>query len=326
MPLSLPDLDDRRYADLLEEALSLVPTYAPEWTNHNPSDPGITLVELFTYLTEMLVYRLNRVTDENVLAFIALLNGPEWKQKRAAQAEPPPLRQELRDAVRELRRPWRAVTCEDFERLAREAAPGRVARSRCAARRNLESENPAAPDADKPGHISVIIVPQSEGGSPRPEPELLTLVRDYIEPRRLLTTALHVVAPRYCAVGVQLTLTLKPDADETRARAAAVAALRDYLHPLTGGADGKGWPFGRNVHVSEIFALLDKLPGVDYVTSTAAASPNAKPLNALVADAPRLVRNEQGEVVEVEVRADELVDAQITPSKITVRRAQAVLR
>src|SRR5438270_9959145 len=78
MPLSLPNLDDRRYADLVEEARSLIPTYALEWTNHNPSDPGITLVELFAFLSEMLLYRLNRVTAANVLSFLKLLNGIDW--------------------------------------------------------------------------------------------------------------------------------------------------------------------------------------------------------------------------------------------------------
>jgi hypothetical protein len=80
MPLQLPNLDDRRYADLVEEARSLIPTHAPEWTNHNPSDPGITLIELFAYLTEMLIYRLNRVTDENKKKFLKLLKGSEWKE------------------------------------------------------------------------------------------------------------------------------------------------------------------------------------------------------------------------------------------------------
>ena len=75
MPLPIPVLDDRRFADLFTEARSLIPTYAPEWTNHNPSDPGITLIELFAHLTEMLIYRLDRVTTANTVAFLNLLDG-----------------------------------------------------------------------------------------------------------------------------------------------------------------------------------------------------------------------------------------------------------
>jgi hypothetical protein len=57
MSLQLPNLDDRSYEDLVQEALALIPTHAPQWTNHNPSDPEITLVELFAFLTEATIYR-----------------------------------------------------------------------------------------------------------------------------------------------------------------------------------------------------------------------------------------------------------------------------
>ena len=57
----------------------MIPAWAPEWTNYNPSDPGITLIELFAYLSEMLLYRLNRVGDANLLEFLKLINGPSWR-------------------------------------------------------------------------------------------------------------------------------------------------------------------------------------------------------------------------------------------------------
>ena len=68
-----PNLDDRTHADIVEEALRLIPQYCPEWTNHNATDPGITLIELFAWMTEMVVYRLNKVTDKNFLAFLDLM-------------------------------------------------------------------------------------------------------------------------------------------------------------------------------------------------------------------------------------------------------------
>jgi hypothetical protein len=113
MPLPLPNLDDRTYQDLVEEARGLIRNSAPAWTNYNPSDPGITLIELFAYLTEILIYRLNRVTDANRYAFLKLLNGPDWQpspQKTLAE--------EIRETVLTLRRSDRAVTCQDFESLA----------------------------------------------------------------------------------------------------------------------------------------------------------------------------------------------------------------
>lgn len=80
-----PKLDDREFQDIVDEALSLIPRYAPEWTNHNPSDPGITLIELAAWMTELILYRLNRVPDKNYIAFLNLL-GIKLKPPRAAQA------------------------------------------------------------------------------------------------------------------------------------------------------------------------------------------------------------------------------------------------
>lgn len=71
--IPVPNLDDRTHKEIVEEALRLIPQYCPEWTNFNPSDPGITLVELFAWMTEMAIYRMNKVTDKNFVAFLNLL-------------------------------------------------------------------------------------------------------------------------------------------------------------------------------------------------------------------------------------------------------------
>lgn len=68
-----PNLDDRTYKDILNQAISLIPHYCPEWTNHNASDPGITLLELFSWMTEMTIYRLNKVPEKTYLALLDLL-------------------------------------------------------------------------------------------------------------------------------------------------------------------------------------------------------------------------------------------------------------
>jgi hypothetical protein len=73
MPLPLPNLDERRWSDLVEEGRALIPRHAPEWTDHNVHDPGITLLELFAWLTETSIYRLNRVPERHRLKFLALI-------------------------------------------------------------------------------------------------------------------------------------------------------------------------------------------------------------------------------------------------------------
>src|SRR5437870_5046768 len=73
MSIALTSLDDRRWADLVDEGRALIPFYSPEWTDHNVSDPGITLIELFAWLAEMDIYRLNRIPDSHLRKFISLV-------------------------------------------------------------------------------------------------------------------------------------------------------------------------------------------------------------------------------------------------------------
>jgi predicted phage baseplate assembly protein len=67
------ELDDRRFQDLVSEARLRINRSCPEWTEHNVSDPGITLIELFAWMTEMTIYRLNRVPDKLHVALLDLL-------------------------------------------------------------------------------------------------------------------------------------------------------------------------------------------------------------------------------------------------------------
>lgn len=73
MALPAPNLDDRRFQQLVDEAKRYVQQSCPEWTDHNVSDPGVTLIETFAQMVDQLVYRLNRVPERNHLAFLDLL-------------------------------------------------------------------------------------------------------------------------------------------------------------------------------------------------------------------------------------------------------------
>lgn len=297
MPLELPNLDDRTYADLVAEAISQIPTYDPEWTNYNPSDPGITLIELFAYLTELLLYRLDQVTDANLYSFLQLLNGPQWTP--SAQG----LVADIRTTLQQLRQQERAITCQDFESLAQAIDP-RVARALCLPRRNPAIDF----DAVQEGHVGLIVVPQ-----PGMENQLagntgiLATVAQELDQRRLLTTFIHVVGPQFLEIDIQVTIVPLPDVEASVLRDKPEAStkgripeqLAAFLDPLSGGKDGQGWPFGRDVFVSEIYELLDHIPGVDYVT--------AVDLQRSPANLPdrRIIAN--GVLVGLEVKPYELV-------------------
>ncbi len=76
MPLTEPKIDDRNYREILNEALARIPVHNPEWTNFNDSDPGITIIQLFAFMTESMLYRSNLIPDRNRIKFLKLLGIP----------------------------------------------------------------------------------------------------------------------------------------------------------------------------------------------------------------------------------------------------------
>lgn len=85
MPLATPKLDDRHFQDIVDEAKKRIPYYIEEWTDHNVSDPGVTLIELFAWMTDTILYRLNQVPDLHYIKFMDLL-GMKLKEPVPAKA------------------------------------------------------------------------------------------------------------------------------------------------------------------------------------------------------------------------------------------------
>ncbi|HEU4348567.1 MAG TPA: hypothetical protein VFR35_12365, partial [Actinoplanes sp.] len=206
MPIPLPNLDDRDFAQLTAQARALIPTVGPEWTNHNAADPGITLVELLAWLTEMLLFQVNEVTPQHTEKFLGLLNEPGWAGTGTAG-----LTEATRATILALRERYRAVTAEDYEDLTRAwsgtepaAALGGIQRVHCIPRRDLTAADPLVRGAPAPGHVSVVIVPVPVPGAddpqPRPTPELCAALWEFLDGRRTLTTHHHVIAPNYVPV------------------------------------------------------------------------------------------------------------------------------
>ncbi|NED09335.1 putative baseplate assembly protein, partial [Streptomyces sp. SID6648] len=162
-----------------------------------------------------------------------------------------------------LRAQERAVTLRDYEELARRAAP-ETARITC-----LEGqENEYGAHA-----VRVLVVPQAvpdPGGRLRfeqlvPGDALLSRITRHLDERRLIGTRLSVGPPYYQGITVVATVHAFRDVDADRVRRQTHDALYRHLDPLTGGADGKGWPFGRPVQAGEVFAVLQRVPGVELV-------------------------------------------------------------
>ncbi len=165
-----------------------------------------------------------------------------------------------RRAPRALKSQCRAVTVEDFETLAMQAANVRRARA-------LPLTHPDFPDVRVPGVISVIVVPDADPDNPMPMPSEGTLrtVCAYLNERRLLTTEVFVIAPTYQQVEIQVEVIARNDADLGEVNSAVETSLLDYFHPLRGGEDGQGWPFGGDIFFSRVYQRIFSTPGVERV-------------------------------------------------------------
>ncbi len=160
-----------------------------------------------------------------------------------------------------LRARGRAVTTEDYEQLARDAAP-EVARVRAV----------AAGDGADAGSVRVLVVPSatSEQGRLRfeqlvPSPETLQKITDRLDEGRVIGTRAIVEPPIYRGITIVAKLKARPRTNPTRLQEAALAALYEYFHPITGGPDGSGWPFGRPINVGEVYSVLQGLRGTEIV-------------------------------------------------------------
>jgi len=159
-----------------------------------------------------------------------------------------------------LRHLGRALSVADHEALAREASPG------VAIARVLPAT--AANGRPAPGWVTVVVVPQSLEPRPQPSFELRRQVHDYLLERAAAVIGadqLAVIGPTYLPIGVAAGVVSRELSEAGRVEDRVRAALERFLHPLTGGPEELGWPFGRDVYLSDVAAVLEAVEGVDFV-------------------------------------------------------------
>lgn len=301
MPIPLPNLDDRTWSDLTDEARALLPVLYPGWTDHNPTDPGIALVELLAWLTEMALFGVNQIPPAHTWKFLQLLGGPSWSPTDGVPVAGPVLDAAVGQTLRALRERYRTVTAADYEHVMATAWPSSpeaaalgvaagLQRVRCVPERDLTAADPAA---DAPAHVSLVVVPEADTERPQPDEALTAAILRFLDPRRLLTTRNHVTGPGYVDIGVAANLALHEDAPPADALAQAQALLTAFLDPLHGGPAGAGWPFGRAVYTSEVYAVLARAALVDFAED-------------VVLSGPRPVLDPDGQTIGIDLDAHEL--------------------
>jgi len=175
----------------------------------------------------------------------------------------------IEDFLRDLSTPFTAVTPTDFEKIA-ENTPGlRIAKAKAIPGYNPNKPNPRNPE-ENIGSLTVIIIPYTyhEDMEKPPEPSegFRQAVCAHLDKHRLLGTDVHVITPEYVKVSVNATVVPKESfRDDDQIREKVREELKKFLHPITGGRDGEGWPIGRDIFRSELYDIIENIEGVNCV-------------------------------------------------------------
>lgn len=198
-----------------------------------------------------------KILSENLLDKVTVNNEKEASGGTEAET----LGEAIQRVRKEMKEVTRAVKSADYEYLALITPEVRVARAKA-----LPRYHPSQ-CGEVPGIISVIVIPENSPNNPNPMPsqDFLEAVYWHLEEYRLLATELFVLPPMYVEISVEATLGIKPKRLPDAVIKDVKNKLKDFLHPISGGFDGRGWPFGRPVYISEIYEKIDSVDGVDYV-------------------------------------------------------------
>ncbi|MEO8017667.1 MAG: putative baseplate assembly protein [Pseudomonadota bacterium] len=162
----------------------------------------------------------------------------------------------LKRGPQHLRHRGRGISAEDIEWLALEASP-EVARARC-----LSLRGPAG--YAQRGWVSVAVVPHAAEARPVPSGELMRQAYEFLSPKLTAGARLRVLAPRYLPVSVRAVVVPMEAGHAALVEARVRRALDRYLHPLRGGAAGRGWEFGESVYLSQLAAVIEAVDGVEH--------------------------------------------------------------
>jgi predicted phage baseplate assembly protein len=154
----------------------------------------------------------------------------------------------------------RAVTGDDFVYLATQAPGANVARAFA-----LALYHPDFPNGQVPGVVTVIVVPGSDAPNPSPNQTTLKAVCAYLDTHRLLTSEVYVMGPVYRKVKISAQIVATNSADLATVKNLILAKLTEFFHPLRGGNDGTGWPFGGTMYYSDVYRTIININGVQRV-------------------------------------------------------------
>jgi hypothetical protein len=287
MAIQLPNLDTKTYEDISEEMVASIPKYTDKWTNHNPSDPGITIIELLSWIAETTLYRINRIPYESYVNFLRLVAGASGieevegllkdshqdkyqinileflKEIEAGHEKTIP---EIKtEALMFLKSRYRAVTEDDFCQLTVEAADLFGVKVRRVIVEKAQDEN----------KVEILLVPDkwkqyealNEAEKQSRYKELVEFVYDYLNPRTLIGTKIEVKKLVYSNVSIELKVVCHQYAIAEKIETDTKDRILKHLDPFVGGDEKTGWPYRRSLSIYEIAQIVEETDGVKRVES-----------------------------------------------------------
>lgn len=167
----------------------------------------------------------------------------------------------------------RLVAATDFVDIARETPGVDIARVEV-----LPLMHPDVPDIPAPGVVTLMLIPGTDPlqpEAPRPGRLFLNTVSAHINPRRLLTTEVHVRGPNYIPIVISIGLDVVPGVDFAPVREHVKQAVERFLSPFKGGFDEDGWALGHDVDARELLAIAARVKGVARINQVLLGSSKA---------------------------------------------------
>lgn len=287
MAIQLPNLDTKTYEDISGEIIASIPKYTDKWTNHNPSDPGITILEMLSWIAETTLYRINGIPHESYVNFLRLVAGASGTDEVERLLKDPhtdKYHRNILDFLNEiekgydktipeikaesllfLKSRYRAVTEDDFRQLAIEATDLLGVK----VRRVIVEK---APDENK---VVIVLIPDkwkqyeelTESEKQGRYKELTGYVVDYLNPRTLIGTRIEVKQPVYSDVGIDLKVICHNYAIAEKIEADTKDRILQHLDPFVGGDEKTGWPYRRSLSVYEIAQIVGETDGIKQIKS-----------------------------------------------------------
>ncbi|MBN1552813.1 putative baseplate assembly protein [bacterium] len=208
---------------------------------------------------------LTRIENSNI-GDISLVNYTESQ----GGCEVETVDQALNRVRRDRKQSTRVLSKEDIERLVVQAPGVRLQTVYV-----LFGYHPLFCTIPMPSTVTLVVIPFSRDNRmvPRPSPGFLKRIEHYLDSRRLITTDLHVIGPKFIPISVSAQLRIQQRMKSDLVKSNAETALNSFLCPIKGGPDGKGWPIGRAVFATDIIAVLQRVEGVTCVKSMNLSQP-----------------------------------------------------